>query len=141
MALDKDLVMFLDKKRKSDVLRAKPAILEIFDSILPNIEELYKEKLCERDSEDEFQVDRICQGTKTEDGSFYVNYFLPSCILFMYQLWLESEVAKDDIFNDLFTIGAGSGTMDLFPEVTGASFTENNGPGGLHGPLGVALVA
>ena len=117
MDLDGDLVRFLDKKRKSESHRDQVAILEIFDCIIPEIEEIYNEKLDGRDSEDEFQVDKIVRGVDIKDGTFFTKYFLPSCIFYIYKEWLKCEVAKEDIFEELFSIGSGSRTDALFPEV------------------------
>ena len=119
MVLDSNLVKFLDMKRKSDNPRNQVTVLEAFECILPNIYNLYLEKLAERDSFDEFQVENCVGGVKFEDGQFYNRYFLPSCILNIYQLWLKSDVNGNDVLEECFSIGSGSATKDLFPEVTG----------------------
>ena len=119
MVLDKDLVKFLDKKRKSENPRDQVNVFEAFECIFQDIYKLYLEKLEERDNFDEFQVERCIGGVNFQDGVFYDRYVLPSCILLIYRLWLKQDVDEKDLREECFTIGAGSGTLDLFPEVTG----------------------
>ena len=73
-------------------------------------------KLDERDCKDEFQTENLFAGISIEDGSFYNNYFLPSCLFYIYQLWLKkADLGFEKMFNDLFTIGTGSATGDRRP--------------------------
>ena len=117
MELDEDLVKFVDKKRKTEIHIEKVNILEIFECIFPEIQKIYWSKLDSRDIEDEFQVEKICRGVDIEDGMFFNDYFLPSCIFYIYKEWLKCEVSKEDVFEELFVLGSGSKTDCLFPEV------------------------
>ena len=109
MKLDKDLVIFLDKKKRSESAIDGLNILEIFYEILPKIREVYETKLSDRDC-DEFDENNIFNGVKSEDGMFYSDYFLPSAIYYIYQVWLKTDVEKQDMFRELFTLGSGSRT-------------------------------
>ena len=117
MELDKDLVKWLNRKRKLDSMKDEVAVLEVFDCIIPEIEKINARKLEERDSYDEFGIDNVCGGVKSEDGIFFVKYALPSIIYYIYGMWLKSDIEKEEIFEELFTIGAGSMTHTYFPEV------------------------
>ena len=117
MELDEDLVNFVDKRRKTEIHVEKVNVCEIFECIFPKIQEIYQEKLDARDSDDEFQVDKIYQGVDIEDGMFFIDYFLPSCIFYIYKEWLKCEVAKEVVFEELFVLGTGCQTDCLFPEV------------------------
>ena len=119
MQLNGQLVKFLDVKRKSDSLQDKMDILDLFDDVLPTVDEIYKKKICERDIHDEFQIDNVAGGISTEDGMFYYDYFLPSTIFYMYQSWVKTDVEVEIMFKELFNIGGGSATPDLFPEIHG----------------------
>ena len=120
MELNPDLVTFLEKKSKSGNQKDQFTILEIFDCVIEKIKEKYHEMLEERDSrQEEFDMENIASGISTEDGLFFINFFLPSSILYMYQLFLESNLDMEVICNELFTIGAGSETWDFSPEING----------------------
>ena len=120
MKLNPDLVKFLEKKSKSENLKDQFSMLEIFDCVTEKIEALYHEMLKERDSKkEEFDMENIVSGISTEDGQFFINFFLPSSILYMYQSFLESDLDMEVICNELFTIGAGSETWDFSPEING----------------------
>ena len=118
MVLNRDLVKFLDKKRRSDNLKDQIDIPDVFDTMLPIIYDKYIELLEIRDNVEEFNM-YIASGVKTVDDTFYNNYFLPSCILFIYQLWLNQDLDFKEMCNDLFTLGTGCVNDDLIPEVTG----------------------
>ena len=116
---DEKLVKFLMKKRKSDRVEDQVVILDIFNPILPHIFDLYEEKLRSK-SDDEFDTNVIVKGMPTEDGMFYEKYFLPCCLFLMYQEWLKfNDCQGGDSMADLFTIGSGSATIYLIPEVHG----------------------
>jgi hypothetical protein len=68
-------VKFVDRKRKSDYLKKQLTNLEVFDCILPDI----------------YDVENLFAGVSIEDGSFYNNYFLPSCLFYIYQSWLKKS--------------------------------------------------
>lgn len=117
MKLDMELVKFLNSKRKLESMKDEVAILEVFDSITPEIEKIYDKKLEERDWDDEFGIDDLCSGVKTEDGMFFVRFALPSIIYNIYEKWLKGNLEKEAMFEELFTIGSGSMTHTYFPEV------------------------
>ena len=116
--LDGKLLTFLAKKRKSNSIGDQISVLEVFDSILPSIYNIYQEKL-QSHSNDEFEFDIVGELSST-DGTFYERYFMPCCIFFMYQEWLkENQFEEGNIYHDLFTQGSGSRTMNKIPEVHG----------------------
>jgi hypothetical protein len=117
MQLDDKLVKFLEAKRKSNNTQDQVAILEVFDDVLPNIKEIYKKKINERDVADEFQLDSIASGINSLDGLFFLNYFLPSAVFYMYKSWMSISCDEEIMFTELFTLGGGSKTYNLFPEV------------------------
>ena len=130
MKLDQDLVKYLDRKKRSESVVDGLNILEIFEPILPNIREVYENKLAKRDC-DEFDENNIFCGIKSEDGMFYSDYFLPSAIYYIYQMWLKTDVEKLDIFRELFTLGSGSRTKTLTPELS--PFCEECADEGMDG--------
>ena len=117
MQLHDKLVKFLEAKRKCNSIQDQVAILGAFDDVQPTIYEIYKKKISERDVIDEFQLDNIVGGINSLDGLFYLNYFLPSTIFYMYQAWMDTACDEEIIFTELFTLGGGSKTYDLSPEV------------------------
>ena len=132
--LDGKLVTFLKKKRKSNDLGGKVMSLEIFNEIIPSIYNIYQDMLKDN-IEDEFEQD-VAQGTPSLDLLFFENYFLPCCILFMYKEWLQkNEFEEGDIYENLFTIGSGSCSINLTPEVHG--FCRECAPevGAIYGSL------
>ena len=118
MHLNEKLKAFLDEKRQSDELQKQIHILQVFESVLPDIEKLYKRKLDERNITEEFDTEKIAVGMDIEDGVFYERSFLPSCLVLIYQSWLEDDLDDDTIYKELFNLGTGSVTYSLFPEVT-----------------------
>ena len=75
---NESLVIFMNKKRKSEDLKEQICFLGVFDCILGNIEELYKRKLEDRDNIfDEFDVENVAVERRIEDGIFFQRYFLP----------------------------------------------------------------
>ena len=119
MDLNIDLVTFLENQSKSEIQKDQFTMLEIFDCVTEKIREMYNELLEERDSQEEFNMENMASGIRTEDGLFFINFFLPSSILYMYQIFLESDLDMEVICNELFTIGAGSETWDFSPEING----------------------
>ena len=117
MQLDNKLVIFLKKKNRTEILREKMNIWELFEPILPNIRELYDKKLSERELDD-LDEDGIFCGVNVEDGLFYSNSFLPTALVDIYLHWLDEEVLKEDIYSELFSLGTGAMTMTLVPEVS-----------------------
>ena len=116
---DDPLVKYLDDKRKSDRFEDQVSILAVFEPILDRVYEIYESKISGRDIQDEFSVESLAGGLDITDGVFYRDYFMQSAVYYMYESWLDSEVDSVTIFRDLFDVGAGTGTLDLFPEVNG----------------------
>ena len=119
MHLNGQLVKFLEVKRKSESLQDKMDILELFEEVLPSVDEIYKKKIGERDIHDEFQIDNVASGISIGDRMFYYDYFMPSTIFYMYQSWVNTDVEVEIMLQELFNIGVGSATPNLFPEVHG----------------------
>ena len=53
-----------------------------------------------------------------KDQIFFIKYFLPSAMLKTYQA-VHKTASVIECLNDLFSLGSGSVTYDLFPEVVG----------------------
>ena len=118
--LDYDLVKFLDEKRQSESNADQLSILAVFETILPEIYKDYVDKLEQRDTKEEIEFGDFVEGVTAEDGSFYLRYFLPCCIFYIYQEWLKQTGLEEmNIFSELFNLGSGSCTMNLIPEVHG----------------------
>lgn len=113
-------MLFLRRKRKSENLKDQVCFLGAFDCILGNLEEMYKKKLEDRDKNlDEFDVENKAAERRAEDGKFFQRYFLPYAHILLYRSWLKTDLEEDVMMNELFTLGTGSETFDLSPEVHG----------------------
>ena len=120
MEVDEDLANYLKEKRKSDRFEDQVSILAVFEPILESVYKIYESKIFSRDDgQVEFPVESLAGGLDITDGVFYRDYFMQSAVYYMYESWLDIDVDKDTMFHDLFDLGAGSGTLDLFPEVNG----------------------
>ena len=116
------LQKFLDIKHKKSLPKEQFSINELFESILPKIKELYKLKLDNRDSHDEFGVDNfeignIVDGINSKDLIYYRKTFVPAALYYIYKEIHPNYEAEEELMNDLFSIGAGSKTENLTPEI------------------------
>ena len=118
MSVNENLKTFLDNKRQSSNVQDQVNILEVFEPVVPDIEKMYKKKLEDRNNIEEFDTEKIANGMDIEDGVFLERYFVPSCIVFIYQSWLEVDLDEETIYPELFTLGTGSKSYTLLPEVT-----------------------
>lgn len=117
---NESLVIFMNKKKKSENLKDQICFLGVFDSIFGDIEEMYNRKLEERDKNlDEFDVENEAAERRLEDGIFFQRYFLPYSHILLYRSWLQTDLEEVVMMNELFTLGAGSETFDLSQEVNG----------------------
>lgn len=117
---NESLVIFMNKKRKSEDLKEQICFLGVFDCIFENIEQLYMRKLEDRDKNlDEFDVENVAVERRIEDGIFFQRYFLPYSHILLYRSWLQTDIDEEVMMNELFTLGAGSETFDLTKEVHG----------------------
>ena len=119
-----ELMKFLDIQRKSGNLKDQFTVLDVFDDIIPSIRELYDAKISkeEEDQEDfgeDLGLEDIVSGVPLRVGIFYHRVFLPHCIYYMYRgLLSKCSADPETLFKELFSIGAGSASHDLSPEVT-----------------------
>ena len=118
--LDGDLNNFLKVKFAATVLKEQFAICDVLDCLVVDIRDLYQLKLDQRDDEldDEFNVDHFFQGMKPSDLTYYKKVFLPAALFFTY-LERHPDSDRRALMEDVFTVGSGSQTEDLVPEVTG----------------------
>ena len=81
-----------------------------------HIKKFFEELLDDRDAEDEFGEDKIFQGLKPDDVTFWSKTFMPVAIFYSYKH--RYPMATDqEILTDCFKVGAGSKREDLIPEV------------------------
>ena len=95
-----------------------PGILEFLE---PHIRSLYQRRLDEREPVDEFDCDNVMNCRKPEDTTFYERGFLPAAVLATYRL-KHLDFEEDQLWDELFTLGSGSKTEDLFPETNPVCF-------------------
>ena len=116
--LDTDLKNFLKKKFKASGPKDQFSICGILEFLVSDVRQLYQIKLDERDSEvDEFNTDQIYQGILPEDLLYFNKVFLPAALFFTY-LSGHPNSDRNALMNDIFTIGSGSQTDLLEPELT-----------------------
>ena len=115
--LSKDLVRFLDSKFAQTDIKKRISMPDYLEHLEEIMRAEYRILLSERDEdEDEFNYDM--DGIKPEDITFLTKRFLPAAMFFTYSKKHPTSDPKE-LMEDLFTIGAGSMTVDLFPEITG----------------------
>ena len=118
-AIPKELKTFLDVKFRKTHVRESFTIHDLFENILGEIMKIYKEKLDDRDSEVEFDTSNIVAGIPPDDVTFYKKVFTPAAVFYTYlDIHKHNFMKVEDLMEDLFSIGAGSKTENLIPEVT-----------------------
>ena len=117
-----ELMKFLSKQRESSNLKDQFTPLEVFDSITPVIREHYDACLASEEKDDfdeDISLENIVSGVPLLVGMFFDRVFLPHCIYYMYTSIISHCTAYPEIlFKELFSIGAGSATDNLSPEIT-----------------------
>jgi len=118
---------FLKTKFKETSLSRRFFINELFEELLPNIKALYELKIESRDSLDEFgldaikdsyDVEKLVSGLNSEDLTFFEKTFVPLALFLVYkEIHMSNYVEESELLNDLFTIGSGSKSYDLIPEI------------------------
>ena len=113
--MDEDPVLetFMCNKRSKSILKDKFAPTDMLDNLEGEILKLYNLKL--DDQMEEFYERFAMPGG---DQNFFVNVFFPTAMLKTYSK-VHELTPISECLEDLFTIGAGSETDDLFPEVHG----------------------
>ena len=127
MVIPKTLKAFLNKKHRQTSHMGRLTINELFEPLLPNILELYVEKLEIRDAGDEFGLDdmedsgdieKLFAGMGSKDLIFYEKTFRPAALYFVYKEIHKSNFSDEEVLmNDIFTMGAGAESYDLIPEI------------------------
>ena len=113
MFVDKELYKFVESKSKKDNLQERFSLPDLLDCLEIPIRKIYDELLDEE--KEEFDENFAMSG---EDQIFFIKYFLPSAMLKTYQA-VHKTVSVTECLNDLFSLGSGSATYDLFQEVVG----------------------
>ena len=124
------LQTFLNKQHRATSSQDSFSVNELFEVLLPSIKDLYMIKVDERDSNDEFGLDsmkdnydigKLAAGMQSEDLMFYERTFMPAALFFIYaEIHKELDVGEEELCKDMFSIGAGSKTYDLLPELAAA---------------------
>ena len=111
---------FLIAKFKKTGLKERFIIHDLFENILPDVMKLFKEKLDENDSEDEFSFDleNIVGGIPSSEVDFYKKVFTPAAVFYIYESLHNDYLEMEELIEDTFTLGAGAMTDDLIPELT-----------------------
>ena len=127
MIIPKTLQAYLNKKHRQTSHMGRLTINELFEPLLPNILELYVEKLEIRDAEDEFGLDdmedsgdieKLFAGMGSKDLIFYEKTFRPAALFFVYKEIHKSNFSVEEVLmNDIFSLGAGAESYDLIPEI------------------------
>lgn len=113
MDIDPVLETFMCNKKSKSNLKDKFSPTEMLDNLDAEIRNLYNLKL--DDQMEEFDERFAMTGA---DQNFYVNVFFPTAMLKTYSK-VHELTPISECLEDLFTLGAGSETDDLFPEVHG----------------------
>lgn len=118
---------FLKAKFKESSQIRRFSINDLFEKLLPNIQALYELKIESRDSLDEFgldslkndyDVEKLVGGLNSEDMIFFQKTFVPLALFLVYKEIHKSNYEEEsELLNDLFTIGSGSKSYDLIPEI------------------------
>ena len=107
--------MFCSTKFKDNTNLGRFCLPGILEFLEPHIRNLYHRRLDEREPVDEFDCDNVTNCRKPEDTSFYERGFLPAAVLATY-MQKHLDVEEEQLWDELFTLGSGSKTEDLFPE-------------------------
>ena len=117
--IPKELKSYLCAKLKKTHPKLRFCIHDLFENIYDKVKEIYDDKLSIRDSQDGFDIVNIVSGIPTGDINFYTKVFTPAAVFYTYSELQRLNFTKiNDLFEDCFSIGAGSKTLDLIPEVT-----------------------
>ena len=94
---------------------------EIMDHLEDPVWKYYKSLLSERDQvDDEFDFS-LGGEIKQDDICFFTRRFYPTALLLSYSL-LHHMAEPTELMGEVFTIGYGSKTYSLFPEICGVCF-------------------
>ena len=112
MEIEPELCNFVKEKKLKENLQDRFSYPDLLDCLEPAIKKLYCIRLHEE--EDEFE----CSFGANFDQQFFLNYFTPTAMLKTYMA-VHKSASVNECLPELFSIGGGSATLDLFPEVTG----------------------
>ena len=128
MTVPDDLKLFLKRKFAKTSLKEKFGINEMLEFLVSDIHEHYRNQLSLRAENDEVDVYFICTGMRPGDLQFFERSYLPFALFLIYK---EKHPNSDrlSLMEDIFSIGAGSRSYDLMPEVTAVCSVcaRNNG--------------
>jgi hypothetical protein len=118
--LSEKFALFLDSKFAGS-LEKQFSTPEIMDHLEDPVWKYYKSLLDERDQvDDEFDFS-LGGEIKQDDIFFFTRRFYPTALLLSYSL-LHHMVEPTELMGEVFTIGYGSKTYSLFPEICGVCF-------------------
>ena len=117
--LSEKFALFLDSKFAGS-LEKQFSTPEIMDHLEEPVWKYYKSLLDERDQVDEFDFS-LGGEIKQDDIFFFTRRFYPTALLLSYSL-LHHMVEPTELMGEVFTIGYGSKTYSLFPEICGVCF-------------------
>ena len=114
-----DLKLFLSAKFAKTNIKDKFNICELLDFLVDDIRQylMHLNSLVDDDEEEEFDIFHISSGVHPDDIPFFEKSFLPVALFNTYSE-IHPNSSRKALMNDVFSIGAGSKTEDLFPEVT-----------------------
>ena len=94
-------------------------ICELLDFLVDDIRQylMHLISLVDDDEEEELDIFHISSGVHPDDIPFFEKSFLPVALFNTYSE-IHPNSSRKALMNDVFSIGAGSKTEDLFPEVT-----------------------
>ena len=117
--LSEKFALFLDSKFAGSHER-QFSTPEIMDHLEDPVWKYYKSLLLERDQVDEFDFS-LGGEIKQEDIFFFTRRFYPTALMLSYSL-LHHMAEPTELMGEVFTIGYGSKTYSLFPEICGVCF-------------------
>ena len=128
--LDQEFLSFLESKFNSQNLKSLFSITPCISSLEKHIKKFYDEKINQRleENDDEFDVENVFQGVHSKDLIFYQRVFLPAAIFRSYHV-KHPDVKRITLMQEAFSLGTGSRTEDLIPEITAlCSICSTNDP-------------
>ena len=113
MEVNSELKLFVQKKKSKSALQEKLYPLSLLEFLEQDILNLYKEKLDKHSDEFDEQI-----GMSIKDQNYFRDVFFPTALLKTYQK-VHVSTPVSDCLEECFTLGAGSETYSLVPELNG----------------------
>ena len=113
MEVNSELKLFVQKKKSKSGLQEKLYPLSLLECLEQDILNLYKEKLDKHSDEFDEQI-----GMSIKDQNYFKDVFFPTALLKTYQK-VHVSTPVSECLEECFTLGAGSETYSLVPELNG----------------------